>query len=275
MVRFAFAETMSAMADSRSASPSPVSVERMKTPSSAGYALRSDLLTTLRSPAPASEKSTFSSAARRWILRSAASARSRARRMPSASMASPASRSPAVSAIQTIWPPIFKRTSTTSRVVPGISDTIAASRRASLLRSDDFPALGGPTIAIRNPSRIRSPTSSSCKASMSACRIESNTFVTGDVVSSGASSSSGKSMLTSRRASASTSFSRHLAYWAESAPSSWFRASDFCARVSASMRSATPSASTRSSRPFSKARRVNSPGSARRVSGNSQIASSA
>ena len=39
----------------------------------------------------------------------------------------------------------------TSRVVPAVSDTIAASRRASRLSSEDLPALGGPMMAMCKP----------------------------------------------------------------------------------------------------------------------------
>ena len=45
----------------------------------------------------------------------------------------------------------------TSRVVPASSDTIATSRLASAFSSDDLPALGGPAMTMRKPSRRRSP----------------------------------------------------------------------------------------------------------------------
>ena len=57
----------------------------------------------------------------------------------------------------------------TSRVVPAVSDTMAASRRASRLSSEDLPALGGPMMAIVRPSRSRSPRRSSRWAAISAC----------------------------------------------------------------------------------------------------------
>ncbi len=45
----------------------------------------------------------------------------------------------------------------TSRVVPAVAEVIAASRRAKAFNRLDFPALGGPRIAIESPSRSRSP----------------------------------------------------------------------------------------------------------------------
>ena len=45
----------------------------------------------------------------------------------------------------------------TLRVVPAISETMAASRRARTLSSEDLPALGGPMMAIDRPPRRRSP----------------------------------------------------------------------------------------------------------------------
>ena len=65
---------------------------------------------------------------------------------------------PAVSEIITGYPSIFRCTSTTSRVVPAISETIATSLFDKLLRRLDLPALVGPTIAILKPSRIIYPT---------------------------------------------------------------------------------------------------------------------
>lgn len=41
----------------------------------------------------------------------------------------------------------FRGTSTTSRVVPGWADTMAAGRWASQFMREDFPALGAPTSA--------------------------------------------------------------------------------------------------------------------------------
>jgi len=56
------------------------------------------------------------------------------------------------------YPSIFKCASTTSRVVPAISETIATSLFDKLFSRLDLPAFVGPTIAILNPSRIISPT---------------------------------------------------------------------------------------------------------------------
>eukprot|EP00967_Tisochrysis_lutea_P115102 scaffold184049_cov32-Tisochrysis_lutea.AAC.4 len=62
-------------------------------------------------------------------------------------------RRPAVSERMTGNPPSCNETVTTSRVVPSTGDTIAASRWESKLSNDDLPALGGPRMATRTPSR--------------------------------------------------------------------------------------------------------------------------
>ena len=89
--------------------------------------------------------------------RSASSTRANARLIPSASTLPRASRIPAVSTRITGMPPRSRCTSMTSRVVPASSDTIATSRLASAFSSDDLPALGGPAMTMRKPSRRRSP----------------------------------------------------------------------------------------------------------------------
>mmetsp|Transcript_1283 Transcript_1283/g.4599 ORF Transcript_1283/g.4599 Transcript_1283/m.4599 type:complete len:236 (+) Transcript_1283:253-960(+) len=84
--------------------------------------------------------------------------RSLARRMPSSSTTSlAASRMPAVSARRTAKPPTSMATSTTSLVVPGSSDTIAACLSQRRFRMELLPALGGPAMETATPSRRSSP----------------------------------------------------------------------------------------------------------------------
>ena len=111
----------------------------------------------------------------------------------------PSSRRPAVSASTTGQPPRSRWTSMTSRVVPAVSDTMAASRRASRLSSEDLPALGGPMMAMCRPSRRRSPRRSSRWAAISACSRVMPAW-TSSAMPAGRSSS-GKSMAASRWAS--------------------------------------------------------------------------
>lgn len=59
---------------------------------------------------------------------------------------------PAVSATTTLYPSMSSVSSSTSLVVPGVGDTIAASRSASAFSKLDFPAFGGPKIANLIPS---------------------------------------------------------------------------------------------------------------------------
>ena len=59
----------------------------------------------------------------------------------------PALRMPAVSTMRTCFLCQVKIESTGSRVVPGTGETIIRSSRSSRFTSDDFPALGRPTIA--------------------------------------------------------------------------------------------------------------------------------
>ena len=91
-------------------------------------------------------------------LRSAFSAFLRDNFIPFFSISSLESLIPAVSEIITGYPSIFRWVSTTSLVVPAISETIATSLFDKLFNKLDLPALVGPTIAILKPSRIISPT---------------------------------------------------------------------------------------------------------------------
>ena len=63
----------------------------------------------------------------------------------------------AAAGILALWPASSTTTSSASRVVPGVDDTMAASRAARALSRLLLPALGGPTIATRTPERTSSP----------------------------------------------------------------------------------------------------------------------
>ena len=99
--------------------------------------------------------------------RSAFTPRSKARSIPRPSITSFVARIPAVSNKVTGNPLRSIRTSTTSRVVPSISEVIAASLPASLFKRLDFPTLGLPRMTTSNPERSLSaktaPSASACK----------------------------------------------------------------------------------------------------------------
>ena len=79
-----------------------------------------------------------------------------ARLIPSCSIGSMLARIPA-RIDQIDWEPAeIDPTSMISRVVPAYSETMAASRLASLFSRLDFPAFGGPAISTVKPSRISS-----------------------------------------------------------------------------------------------------------------------
>mmetsp|Transcript_73 Transcript_73/g.230 ORF Transcript_73/g.230 Transcript_73/m.230 type:complete len:320 (-) Transcript_73:28-987(-) len=173
------------------------------------------------------------------------------------------SRSPAVSDKSTGRPPSCSVTSTTSRVVPAIGETIAAGRSASAFSSVDLPAFGGPRMATRTPSRTTSPRppSPSCASTSDRRR---RTFCiapkSASVVTSSASSP--KSMRASVCARAARSSWRHPSSLLRCAPPILRSACLRCSSVSALIRSASPSTCVSSMRPLANACRVNSPGSA-------------
>jgi hypothetical protein len=145
---------------------------------------------------------------------------------------------------------------------PATSEVMAASRPAKALRSVDLPAFGSPTgwrpRSRRGCVRPRAP-----GFGPQIGEHGSSGHVTSGVTSVGTSSSA-KSMVASRSASAADEGPRQRSHARPSAPERTRCAWRRCASVSASIRSARPSTCARSRRPFSSARRVNSPGSARR-----------
>eukprot|EP00964_Phaeocystis_antarctica_P032520 scaffold18420_cov56-Phaeocystis_antarctica.AAC.2 len=140
---------------------------------------------------------------------------------------------------------------------------MAASCCASALSSVDLPALGGPKMATRTPSRTTSPRlpSDSCSRSASpSVRMLPRATSSASVVTSSASSP--KSMSASVYARALSSCARHPSYISRCTPLIWDRACLRCSSVSALIRSESPSTCVSSILPPSKACRVNSPASA-------------
>ena len=63
---------------------------------------------------------------------------------------------PAVSARHIVKPASVASAVTTSRVVPGVDETMDTSELHSALSREDLPAFGGPVIAIELPRRTAS-----------------------------------------------------------------------------------------------------------------------
>ena len=103
------------------------------------------------STAPVVVPSTINSTRSAWAISC------QARSMPIRSTSSLASRRPAVSMICSGMPSIWICSRSTSRVVPAISVTIAASRPARAFSRLDLPAFGRPAITTFIPSRSRLP----------------------------------------------------------------------------------------------------------------------
>ena len=188
----------------------------------------------------------------------------RARSMPIASILSPLrSRTPAVSMNSNGVPSTATGTSIRSRVVPAISDTIAASRSTSALSKVDLPLLGGPPSTMRKPSRNFSAAGCASIAAMTAYKFK-QPFDIICLFCDPTSSSSEKSSSASVSADNERSSVRHTSTARLNPPPTIAFAARRCHSVSADRRSAKPSASFKSIRPLRNARRVNSPGSARR-----------
>lgn len=81
----------------------------------------------------------------------------RARSMPSDSMGSSVVRIPAVSMKRKVWPSMSMVSSIVSRVVPGMSLTMARSVSSNVLSSRDLPTFGRPIMATGMPSRRACP----------------------------------------------------------------------------------------------------------------------
>src|SRR5690348_1640044 len=196
--------------------------------------------------------------------RSARASSARARRMPSPSTTSADSRKPAVSARVKSTPYSTIDSRSTSRVVPGMSVTIARSLPASAFSRLDLPTLGSPTITACMPSVRRAPRRAASSKACKPCVASSNNrSITGfEALSAASSEKSIAASISTRRRTirfASTSARR------ENSPSSDRKAARACASERAAIRSATASAWLRSSLPFRNARSENSPARAVRA----------
>ena len=194
--------------------------------------------------------------------------------MPSASIASPASRRPAVSTRVNSTPSMRRVSCSRSRVVPAMSVTMARSLPASALSSELLPAFGGPTSTTCRPSRRRRPRSAARRSRTSwslASRRRSRKPAPPSVSSDSSAKSIAASTCTRIASTASISASTRR----EKSPSSERRAARAARRSVAAMRSATASAWARSSLPFRKARWLNSPAAAWRAPRPMQRATSA
>ena len=107
--------------------------------------------------------------------------------MPIFSTSSLAFLIPAVSISFRGTPSKFIVSSTVSLVVPGMSVTIARSSFKMLLRREDFPTFGFPTIAVRIPSFIIFPVSAVDKTLSILFFISFNLIFISFTVSSGSS----------------------------------------------------------------------------------------
>ena len=163
-------------------------------------------------------------------------------------------------------PSIWIVSPTLSRVVPGMSVTIASSAPASALSSELFPTFGWPARTTRIPS-VRSAPWRAVARTAASWAIASARRRRAPARSRNSISSSGKSSVASTSRRSSTIFSASRPISRENAPSRERAADRAAASVLASIRSATASACARSSLSLRKARSVNSPGRARRNPG--------
>ena len=185
-------------------------------------------------------------------------------RTPSLSIASVLSRKPAVSVRCTARPSRSIVISIRSRVVPGISLTIARSVRASAFSRLDLPALGAPATTTLAPRPSNAPGRALSRRLFRASRAKINRFVAWSC-GNGSIGSSEKSIFASIYTLNSPICSDNTPICSEKSPVNERRAERAAACVWLSIRSATASAWARSSLPFKKARSVNSPGLASRA----------
>src|SRR5436190_3741044 len=253
-----------------SSSPSPVRAEvqtasrRRKRRRAASGRPRSHLFSTRMAGRPDGSSGSASSAeAASTTKRSRSARRTASRERRTASPSSPgASWSPGASRSRTRMPTSISADST-SRVVPGMSETIASLPERALNRAD-LPAFGSPNSAAlgRSSETARAAESpSSPRRAARAARARSTASATGR----SSMSWSTKSIAASASAQRSSSELSTVASPREKSPSSWPRAARRSASSSAEIRSSTASACARSRRPFRKARSVNSPGRAGRA----------
>ena len=196
--------------------------------------------------------------------RSARSSSARARRMPSISIGSADSRKPAVSTRVRAMPSRWIVSRSTSRVVPGISVTIARSLAAKRLSRLDLPAFGRPMMTTCRPSSRRTPRRLAARMSSSWSRRRSRSPSTAGSARK-STSSSGKSMAASIQTRRRTTPSARACTCREKSPSRLRTAARAAASEPLAIRSAIASAWARSILPLRKARSENSPGRAWRA----------
>jgi len=158
-------------------------------------------------------------------------------------------------------PSTCNTSSTVSRVVPGISDTIARSSSSSMLSSDDLPTFGLPAITTGMPFLITLPSLNE-EISLSTIFLILMTVSVIANRSANCTSSSLKSSSSSIREAKVISSFLSFSIPSEKPPRNCVAARRCDAAESAAIRSATASACERSILPFMKALRVNSPGMA-------------
>ena len=156
------------------------------------------------------------------------------------------------------------RSRTGSRVVPGMSVTIAVSVHASRLSRLDFPTFGAPAITSLTPLRSTAPRWESARVAATLSRSAARCAAVSGIPRR-SSSSSGKSIDASMNERNSMSASRWPSMVRENSPESDRRAHRTADADAPSMRSAIASACARSMRSLRKARNVNSPALAGRA----------
>ena len=164
-------------------------------------------------------------------------------------MASSLSRMPAVSLRRTTLPSSTMRSLSTSRVVPGMSVTMARSALNSAFISEDLPTFGRPHSTTDAPSRSIRARLGSARFASSPASASNSTRASAPTTAS--STSSGKSTAACMRLKSSVSFSTAPVTKPVTPPliclSAARRAASPCAPISC----ITASAPLRSMRPFS------------------------
>ncbi len=146
-----------------------------------------------------------------------------------------------------------------SRVVPGISDTMALSSFNRTFNRVDFPTFGSPIIATGIPFFIAFPSSKDPAIELNVSRISFSRLFN-RTLSANSTSSSLKSSSSSIKEIKFRSLSRNCRIWFENPPLICLSATFREASEVDDIKSATASACERSSFPFRKALMVNSPG---------------
>ena len=186
------------------------------------------------------------------------------RSTPCCSMASVVARIPAVSINRNWMPLMFITSSMVSRVVPGISETMARSSFSKAFNRVDLPALGLPAITVFTPFLITLPSlNDSANGCSNSCIRSINAISCSRLANS--TSSSLKSSSSSISEAKFKSCVRRSFIWLLKPPRICCKASCCDADEEEAIKSATASACERSIRPCIKARRVNSPGLAERA----------